>query len=184
MLAKYRFYLRTFSRALLVVAIQWVLTWTTAFAGDATVREIQRLLWALDYGAVRLDGLQSADTKARASKFLADRKKDTAITDNQLLSELNAAFDERKEKALKPAGSSEIIDRRGLTKTFSDSTKMVVSSEDNLVLSGSCPINRFRLSDSAPLREHRGGCQVGSFVYSQPLSLIVSDARWGAVHMG
>ena len=56
---------------------------------------------------------------------------------------------------------------------------MVVSAEDDLILAGGCKtINRFKLSNSAPLREFRGVCRIGSFVFSRSLGQIVTQAHW------
>jgi hypothetical protein len=91
-----------------------------AVAADSTTREVQRLLWALGYGANRLDGVPSADTRTRASKFLTDRGKSPAMKDEQLLAELQSAYEQKRLKAQKPDSDGEVIDRRALTDTYPD----------------------------------------------------------------
>lgn len=146
----------------------------TAVAGDPAVREIQRLLWSLEYGATRLDGIMSADTSARIQKFLADRSKTALSGNEQITGELNAAYGEARAKAI--SSSNEVVDRGRLLSSNSSGQRMAVSPSNDLVLAGSCPINRVRLSDSAPLKPFRI-CGI-SFVVSEALHLIVSNAHW------
>ena len=157
------------------------LNWNPAFAADPNVREIQRLLWALGYRAERLDGVASTDMRTRISKFLSDRDKSGLRSDDDVLAELRSAFEAKRLAATNASKDPEIIDRRAVqnTNTMSTDLRMVVSPEDDLVLGGSCKtINRFRLSSSAPLREYKGICNGGSFVFSRPLGLIAATSSW------
>ena len=144
-----------------------------AAAGDPTTREIQRLLWQLDYGADRLNGEMSADTSTRIRKFLSDRRK-ASLSGEPLLAELRAAFEEETAKAL--SASNEIVDRIPLVQSRYGDSVLVISPDDNVVMAGTCPINRARLSDGSPLKGFRFCGH--SFRYSRSLNLIVSNAKW------
>jgi WD40 repeat protein len=160
---------------LITVTIAVSLFSNSVSAGDSRIREIQRLLWALDYGAARLDGVDSPAMRTRASKFLTARGKPPSIGDDQLLEELKAAFDQKKQELEKPANNPEIVDRHGIADY---NPQMFVSVEDDLVLAGVCPIYRFKLSNSAPLRVNRSCAQYNPFVYSRTTGTIAAGSRW------
>src|SRR5262245_52493229 len=96
-------------RSLLVaLALACTLAVSQTALADQQTREIQRLLWSLDYGADRLDGNMSSGTSTRIQKFLTDRKK-ASLSGEPLLAELRTAFEEATAKAL--SANTEIVDR-------------------------------------------------------------------------
>src|SRR5262249_3354365 len=84
-----------------------------------------------------------------------------------------SAFQEATAKAI--SASAEIVDRVPLANKYGGGT-LAISPDDNVVMAGSCPINRARLSDGAPLKAFRF-CGY-TFQYSKSLNLIVSNASW------
>lgn len=149
---------------------------TAAVAGDASVREMQRLLWSLDYGATRLDGVMSADTKSRLQKFLATRGKASLAEPDAIVAELRAAFDELRATTI--SSKNVVVDRSRLLSSNDSGQRMEVSPTDGLVFTGSCPIYRVRLSDNAPLKPFEDCNKFSSFVLSRALRNIVSYWRW------
>ena len=167
-----RFWRARWLQAALILALASTVS-DPALARDATVRDIQRLLWSLEYGAERLDGVTSAEMSGRIRKFLSDRGK-SSLSGEPLLAELRAAFEEKTAKAL--SASNEIVDRVPLIQSRYGESALEISPDDNVVMAGTCPINRARLSDGSPLKAFRN-CGF-SFRFSRSLNLIVSNSRW------
>jgi len=144
-----------------------------AMAGDPAVREIQRLLLSLKYRVPRLDGVMSGDTTSQIQKFLSDRGKSSLTSNEEIVGELKSAFDELRTKTISESGN--VTGRVKLVGSDDVSARMVISPSDDIVLiTGSCPINRVRLSDSAPLRPFTICTRAASqFVLSETLHLLV-----------
>ena len=149
---------------------------TSARAANSNVREIKRLLWVLGYGADRINGAATADTRKRISKFLIDQGGDSSASDEDVLIKLQAAYQKRRHETLTSEDVTHVIDRRAPDAYVS---QMVVSPKEGLVLAGTCQrINRYRLNGSVPLTTfHNDGCGL-HFVYSRSLAEIAAVARW------
>lgn len=133
---------------LLLLSLSGGLLPVAALAGDVRTREMERLLWALGYGADTIDGSGGKAFRERVTKFLADEK-ETAKDDDDALRRLKAAEERRHAAALAPFERPRLVERPNVRTSYSD--RVLVADELDMILVGSCQkLARYRLSEGKP----------------------------------
>ena len=119
-----------------------------AAAADPQTREIERLLWVLDYYNGDLNGIADAKFQAAEAGFLADRNISGTLSSDEMLARLRKAFDERLKKARAEATKGQVVAARPIE----NPTTLLASKRSNLIVAGSCAsMHLFRLDDLRPL---------------------------------
>lgn len=176
--------MRPFLLLLLLTCLLGTAPLSAAPTSKADIREMQRLLWVLGYGAgAELDGADTPAFRERVSKFLSGTK-DTGLDDSQALEKLKAAEARARDARLAAFPSPTLV---ALPVLGTDGSRPRLAREIGVVFDGSCrALDRYDLSTGAPLPPFRnlGRGLVDSFAYIAATEEIVCPAYWSGGYVG
>lgn len=154
-----------------------------ARATGSQIREMQRILWVLDYGVDELDGRDGKGFRDRVGRFLSAEKASDTRGDDGILALLQAAEARKKAELAAPFTAPRLLVTPPLDETY-----FRRAGRDGEILVGSCTkIFRFDPVSGLPLTPIVGsaGVNTGSqFEYNPRTGSLICEATWTSGKVG